>query len=114
MILGMGKKYSLFYCVSVFLASLFYIFLSDLAYFGRIAKNADIWWNLCMHLNGHKANVCMARYDLLCIFMILGMLMWLGYILAPIYKKKIFFIPLLGLLMWPICKMLYYLILDLL
>ncbi len=107
------KKYSLFYYISVFLAGLFFFFLSDLAYFGRIAKNEDIWWNVCMHLDGHKADVCMARYDLLCIFIILGLLMWLGYILAPIYKKKIFFIPLLGLLIYPICNILYYLILGL-
>ena len=108
------KKYSLFYYISVFLAGLFFFFLSDLAYFGRIAKNEDIWWNVCMHLDGHKADVCMARYDLLCIFIILGLLMWLGYILAPIYKKKIFFIPLLGLLIYPICNILYYLILAVL
>ena len=107
------KKYSLFYYISVFLAGLFFFFLSDLAYFGRIAKNEDIWWNVCVHLDGHKADVCMARYDLLCIFIILGLLMWLGYILAPIYKKKIFFIPLLGLLIYPICNILYYLILRL-
>ena len=107
------KKYSLFYYISVFLAGLFFFFLCDLAYFGRIAKNEDIWRNVCVHLDGHKADVCMARYDLLCIFIILGLLMWLGYILAPIYKKKIFFIPLLGLLIYPICNILYYLILRL-
>ena len=108
------KKYSLMYYSAVLLSGLFYFFLDDLACFGRIAKHEAIWRNLCMHLDGHKADVCMAHYDLLCIFMILGMLIWLGYILAPIYKKKIFFIPLLGLLIWPICKMLYYLILVLL
>ena len=35
------KKYSLFYYISVFLAGLFFFFVSDLAYFGRIAKKYE-------------------------------------------------------------------------
>ena len=35
--------YSFYYYISVFLASLFFFFLSDLAYFGRIAKHEAIW-----------------------------------------------------------------------
>lgn len=105
------KKYSLFYYISVFLAGLFFFFLSDLAYFGRIAKHEAIWWNACLHLDGHQADVCMVHYDLLCIYIILGLLMCLGYKLIPVYKKKIFFIPILGLLVYPICNILYYLML---
>ncbi len=108
------KKYSLMYFSAVLLSGFFYFFLGDLAYFGRIAKLEAIWWSACRHLVGHQADVCMARYDLLCIYIILGLLMWLGYKLIPIYKKKIFFIPILGLLVYPICNMLYYLILTVL
>ena len=108
------NKYSLMYYSAVLLSGLFYFFLDDLACFGRIAKHEAIWWNMCIHLDGHKADVCMARYDLLCIYIILGLLMWLGYKLVPIYKKKIFFIPLLGGLACLICNFLYYLILAVL
>ena len=83
------KIYPLLYTVAIFLSGLFYIFLCDLAYFDRIAKNGGIW--------GHSQQVCMAHYDVLCILGVLGLLMWLGYILVPVYKSKTFFIPLLGM-----------------
>jgi len=102
------KKYSLMYYFAGLFAGLFYFFLGDLAYFGRITKLEAIWWPACRHLVGHQVDVCMARYDLLCIYIILGLLMWLGYKLIPIYKKKIFFIPLWGLLACAICNLLSY------
>lgn len=89
--------YPLLYTMAIFLSGLFYIFLCDLAYFDRIAKNAGIWLNSCSCLTGHSQQVCMAHYDVLCILGVLGLLMWLGYILVPVYKSKTFFIPLLGM-----------------
>ena len=91
------KIYPLLYTVAIFLSGLFYIFLCDLAYFDRIAKNGGIWLNSCPCLTGHSQQVCMAHYDVLCILGVLGLLMWLGYILVPVYKSKTFFIPLLGM-----------------
>lgn len=87
------KIYPLLYTVAIFLSGLFYIFLCDLAYFDRIAKNGGIWLNSCSYLTGNSQQVCMAHYDVLCILVVLGLLMWLGYILVPVYKNKTFFYP---------------------
>ncbi|MFQ6696463.1 MAG: hypothetical protein ACLRFF_00865 [Alphaproteobacteria bacterium] len=48
------KIYPLLYTVAIFLSGLFYIFLCDLAYFDRIAKNGGIWLNSCSYLTGHS------------------------------------------------------------
>lgn len=90
------KMYPLLYTMAIFLSGLFYVFLYDLAYFDRIAKNGGIWANSCSHLTGNIHQVCMAHYDVLCILVVLGLLTWFGYILVPVYKKKTFFIPLIG------------------
>ena len=70
------KIYPLLYTVAIFLSGLFYIFLCDLAYFDRIAKNGGIWLNSCSYLTGHSQQICMAHYDVLCIFGVLGLLIW--------------------------------------
>ena len=91
-------KKQLMYWSAVLISGLFYLFLDDLAFFSRIGKHEEIWWTACRHLPGNQVLVCMARYDLLAIYITLGLLMYLGYKLVPIYQKRIFFIPILGIL----------------
>lgn len=93
-----SKKHVVMYWGAVLAAGLFYMFLNDLAWFGRIGKHEDIWWRACYHLSGNRQLVCMANYDILIIYALLGALMYLGYKLVPVYKKEVFLIPLWGIL----------------
>lgn len=90
------KMYLFMYIIAGFLFGTLYTFLCDLAYFSRIAKYESIWINTYSHMNGNQQQVWMANNDIFCIFIVLGLLMWIGYVLAPIYREKVFFIPLLG------------------
>ncbi len=76
---------------AVLFTGILYILYGDLSVFGRIGKYEEIWWNVCNKVSDiDRVPVCMANCDIFCIFIILGLLMWIGYVLAPIYRKKFF------------------------
>lgn len=76
---------------AVLFIGILYIFYGDLSVFGRIGKYEEIWWNVCNKVSDiDGVSICMANSDIFCIFIILGLLMWIGYVLAPIYRKKFF------------------------
>lgn len=91
------------YWTAVLVAGLFYMFLNDLAWFGRIGKHEEIWWQVCHHLSGNQRLVCMANYDILVIYALLAVLIYLGYKLVPIYQRQVFLIPLWGMLAHIVC-----------
>lgn len=93
-----SKKHMCMYWGAVLATGLFYMFLNDLAWFGRIGKHEEIWWRACYHLSGNQHLVCMANYDILTIYVLLGLLIYLGYKLVPVYQKQVFLIPLWGIL----------------
>ena len=86
------------YWCAVLATGLFYLFLNDLSWFGRIGKHEEIWWRACHHLSGNQHLVCMANYDVLAVYVLLGILMFLGYKLVPVYQRQVFLIPILGML----------------
>ena len=92
------KKHVVMYWGAVLAAGLFYMFFNDLAWFGRIGKHEEIWWWACNHLSGNQQLVCMTNYDILAIYALLAVLIYLGYKLAPIYQRQVFLIPLWGML----------------
>lgn len=95
----------LMYIVAVFLSSTFFVLLDDLAYFGRIAKYSGFWWHMCSHLQDNQQFVCMATYNVFGILIVLGALIWINYILAGVYGRKIFFIPIFGGIVFLFCKL---------
>ena len=92
------KKHVVMYWGAVLAAGLFFMVFNDLAWFGRIGKHWELWLWACDHLSGNQQLVCMANYDILIIYALLALLMYLGYKLAPIYQWQVFLIPLWGIL----------------
>ena len=91
-------KQNMMYWISVFLIGFVYVFAYDIAYFDRIQSYKSIWNSACSHIvsSNNQQMLCMARYDDLCLIILIFSLMLISYKLTPIYRKKVFFIPLLG------------------
>lgn len=91
-------KQNIMYWTSVFLMGFVYVFVYDTAYFDRTQSYKSIWTSACSHIisSNNQQMLCMARYDDLCLIILIFLLMLISYKLIPIYRKKVFFIPLLG------------------
>ena len=102
------KQKFMFWCAVLF-TGILYIFYGDLSVFGRFGKYEEIWWNVCNKISDiDRVSICMANYDIFCITIMFIALFWLWYNLVPVYKKRVFWIPILGLLVSAVLRIIYY------
>ena len=102
------KQKFMFWCAVLF-TGILYIFYDDLSVFGRIGKYEEIWWNVCNRVSDiDRVSICMANCDIFCITIMFIALFWLWYNLVPVYKKRVFWIPILGLLVSAVLRIIYY------
>ena len=102
------KQKFMFWCAVLF-TGILYIFYDDLSVFGRIGKYEEIWWNVCNRVSDiDRVSICMANCDILCITIMFIALFWLWHNLVPVYKKRVFWIPILGLLVSAVLRIIYY------
>lgn len=97
----MTKISHIFSCIyTVLLFCAFFIFLSDLAWVGRISKFEPIWDFMCPMSFDNRYLVCMASYDIVCIVIILLLLISAMICLFKFYGRKIIAIPFLGFVLF--------------
>ena len=102
------KHEFMFWCAVLF-TGILYVFYDDLSVFGRIGKYEEIWWNVCNRASDiDRVAICMANYGIFCITIMFIALFWLWYNLVPVYKKRVFWIPILGLLVFAVLRIIYY------
>lgn len=88
------------YICTVILFGAFFMFLSDLAWFGRISKFEPIWDSVCPMSFDNRYLVCMAGYDIVCIVIILLLLIYAMICSFKFYSWKIIAIPFLGFVLF--------------
>lgn len=93
-------SYVFSYICTVILFCAFFMFLSDLAWFGRISKFEPIWDSVCPISFDNRYLVCMAGYDIVCIVIILLLLIYAMICLFRSYGWKIVAIPFLGFVLF--------------
>ena len=90
----LGKVFS--YGCSAISFGIVLFLLTDVAYFGRIAKLNSIWQFACNNTSDNLEQVCMAHYDILVILIFLCLSAISTYTSIREYGWKIVFLPFLG------------------
>ena len=95
-----GKAFS--YSCSAISFGVVLFLLTDLAYFGRIAKLNSFWQFACNNTSENRLQVCMAHYDVCAILIFLCLLTITVYSSIKEYGWKIVFLPFWGCILYVI------------